>query len=212
MDFTRRIPHFPVSFFSIVMGLVGFVIALEKAVEIIEIPGTVPLVVLVTSSVVFFSIGAVYLAKFFLHKEEIVKEFKHPIKISFFPTFSVSLLLFSIALLPFSHVLSFGVWLIGAVIHVMFTFVIMGQWIKHDRYQIEHLSPIWFIPVVGNLLIPVAGSAFVPGELLWPFFSIGLLFWIMLMTMIVYRIFFHPSLSEKIKPTMFILIAPPAIA
>ncbi|HBY05928.1 MAG: C4-dicarboxylate transporter/malic acid transport protein [candidate division TM6 bacterium GW2011_GWE2_42_60] len=212
MNLAKRIPNFPVSFFSVVMGLVGFIIAFEKAVEIFQLSGVIPLVILGATATIFFGIGFMYLAKLVLHKEEVIKEFNHPVKISFFPTFSVSLLLFSIALLPFFQSLSFVVWLFGTVLHLIFTFVIISQWIRHDRYHIEHLSPIWFIPVVGNLLIPVAGSVFVSGEILWPFFSVGIVFWIMLMTIVIYRIFFHPSLPEKIKPTLFILIAPPAIA
>ena len=43
------------------------------------------------------------------------------------------------------------------------------------------------------------------------FFSIGLLFWLVLFTIIVYRMIFHHPLPDKLLPTLFILIAPPAV-
>jgi tellurite resistance protein len=44
----------------------------------------------------------------------------------------------------------------------------------------------------------------------WFFFSIGVVFWLVLLSIIFYRIFFHAPLPERLLPTLFILIAPPA--
>ncbi|HNF90288.1 MAG TPA: C4-dicarboxylate ABC transporter, partial [Thiobacillaceae bacterium] len=43
------------------------------------------------------------------------------------------------------------------------------------------------------------------------FLSIGLVFWLPLLTIILYRVIFHGSLPERLMPTLFILIAPPAV-
>jgi len=48
-------------------------------------------------------------------------------------------------------------------------------------------------------------------EISWFFFSIGLVFWLVLLTIIFYRMFFHQPLPAKLLPTLFILIAPPAV-
>ncbi|HIE55877.1 MAG TPA: C4-dicarboxylate ABC transporter, partial [Chromatiaceae bacterium] len=71
--------------------------------------------------------------------------------------------------------------------------------------------PAWFIPVVGNVLVPVAGAHLGYVEISWFFFSIGIVFWLVLFTIIFYRILFHQPLPEKLMPTFFILIAPPAV-
>ena len=42
-------------------------------------------------------------------------------------------------------------------------------------------------------------------------FSIGIIFWPVLLTIIYYRLIFHPALPEKLIPTFFIFIAPPAV-
>jgi tellurite resistance protein len=48
-------------------------------------------------------------------------------------------------------------------------------------------------------------------ELSWFFFSIGMLFWLVLFTIIFYRILFHNPIPARLTPTLFILIAPPAV-
>jgi tellurite resistance protein len=73
------------------------------------------------------------------------------------------------------------------------------------------MNPSWFIPAVGNILIPVSGVVHFNKELSWFFFSFGLLFWLILLVIFFYRVFFHEPLSEKLFPTLFILIAPPAV-
>ncbi|MBL4614214.1 MAG: C4-dicarboxylate ABC transporter, partial [Magnetovibrio sp.] len=45
----------------------------------------------------------------------------------------------------------------------------------------------------------------------WFFFSIGLVFWLVLMVIVFYRIIFHNPLPDRLLPTFFILIAPPAV-
>jgi tellurite resistance protein len=82
---------------------------------------------------------------------------------------------------------------------------------QHDRFEINHIEPIWFIPVVGNILVPIAGTTHAHPDVSWFFFSIGLVFWLMLFTIFLYRIIFHHPLVSKRLPTFFILIAPPAV-
>jgi len=81
----------------------------------------------------------------------------------------------------------------------------------HPKFEIKHINPAWFIPVVGNILIPVAGVQHYNPEISWFFYSVGLIFWIVLFTIFMNRIiFFHP-LPEKLLPTLAILISPAAI-
>jgi len=48
-------------------------------------------------------------------------------------------------------------------------------------------------------------------EISWFFFSIGLFFWMVLFTIIFYRLVFHTQLVQELVPTLVILIAPPAV-
>ena len=87
----------------------------------------------------------------------------------------------------------------------------LSSWVHHSKYEIAHLNPAWFIPVVGNILVPIAGVHHAPVDISWFFFSLGLFFWPVLTAIIFYRLIFHPSMPERFIPTLFIFIAPPAV-
>ena len=59
--------------------------------------------------------------------------------------------------------------------------------------------------------MPIAGVEHGYLEASWFFFSIGIVFWLVLMTIMFYRCFFHHPLPDRMVPTLFILVAPPAV-
>jgi tellurite resistance protein len=65
--------------------------------------------------------------------------------------------------------------------------------------------------VVGNIIVPITGSHFAYIEVSWFFFSIGLVFWLVLLTIVLYRLFFHEPLPARLTPMLFILLAPPSV-
>jgi tellurite resistance protein len=91
-----------------------------------------------------------------------------------------------------------------------FTFYTISFWINKNL-EIMHSNPAWFIPIVGNVLVPVAGSHFASVDFLIYYFAIGMFFWIVLTAIVINRIIFHHQLAVKFMPTLFIFIAPPAI-
>lgn len=211
MNKNCRIKNFPISFFSIIMGLSGFVIAAQKGIEIYSFNKLVVNYFLYFTFIVFIILTGLYLKKVFSFPMEVKKEFNHPIKVNFFPTFSISLLLLSVAFLGVNLDISKYLWIIGTISHFIFTVIIISAWIKYEKFKISHMNPSWFIPAVGNMIVPIAGVEHFSGEMSWFFFSVGLLFWLILLIVFFYRIFFHEPLPEKLLPTLFILIAPPAV-
>jgi tellurite resistance protein len=206
-----RLKNFPISFFAVVMGIMGATIAWEKVENIFGWESYVSTMLLWFSILIFLIIFFIYLTKIFKYPREIQREFQNITKLSFFSTISISLLLLGIALMNIHPPLSRMLWLIGTIIQFIFSVVIMTIWIRHPSLEINAISPAWFIPVVGNILVPIAGSVYAPIEISWFFFSIGLILWIALFTIILYRLIFHNPLPERLLPTLFILIAPPAV-
>ncbi|MCV6611322.1 MAG: SLAC1 anion channel family protein [Amphritea sp.] len=208
---TSRLEYFPVTFFAMIMGLTGLTLAWEKAARVFQLPLLISNVLLVATACLFLIITLTYLLKLVLRTQAVSAEFNHPVKLSFFPAFSISMILLSIATLSISQNLSLTLWSMGATLHLAFTLYVLTQWIHHPKFQIAHSTPAWFIPVVGNILIPIAGVEHGYSELSWFFFSIGIVYWIVLKTLIFNRIIFHDPLPEKMLPTLFIMIAPPAV-
>ncbi len=206
-----RLPHLPVSIFAMVMGLSGLALAWQKAADTLGTPAAVPLVLFLLAALVFALLVAIYGLKLLRHPEAVAAELRHPVRLSFFPTISIGLILLATAARPHDAGLSLALWWPGIAIHLAFTLYVINAWIFHDRFQIQHSNPAWFIPVVGNILVPLAGVPHGHPEISWFFFSLGLVFWPVLMTVIVYRLVFHPALPAKLLPTLFILVAPPAV-
>jgi tellurite resistance protein len=194
------------------MGTSGLAIAWKKAGHVLGLPAEVGLALQWWALALFVMIALGYLAKLSQHMDAVKKEFAHPVRLNFFPAISISILLLATAFADTLPDFAQGLWMVGAALHLVFTLIVMSSWIHHTRYDIKHANPAWFIPVVGNVIVPVAGVAFAPIGISWFFFSIGLVFWIVLMTIVMYRLFFHEPLPERLTPTLFILIAPPAVA
>lgn len=61
------------------------------------------------------------------------------------------------------------------------------------------LTLAWFIQVVGNVLVPVAGVPLGFVDVSWFFFSIGMFFWLILMTLVFNRMIFHQAIDTFFK-------------
>jgi tellurite resistance protein len=206
-----RLQYFPIAFFSMVMGLAGMSIAWQKAQHVLQLNLAVGEATCILACGLFVVLLALYLSKTLRHKAAVLQELRHPVKLNFFPTISISLILLSIGMLQTLPGVSGILWVMGASLHLLFTLYVIGVWIHHEHFEVHHINPAWFIPVVGNALVPIAGVPLGFHELSWFFFSIGMVFWIVLLCIIFYRVLFHHPLDDKLMPTFFILIAPPAV-
>ncbi len=209
---TSRLANLPISFFASVMGLAGLTLAWHKAVHTLHIADDrVPLALAGFAVLVFGALLALYATKLLLHPAQVMEEYHHPVRLHFIPTVSISTLLLSIVAHALWPAVAAPLFVVGASLHLVLTLVVLNSWFNRDHYQVTHLNPAWFIPIVGNVLVPLTGVPLGFVELSWFFFAIGLVFWLVLFAIIVNRVLFHNPLPERMAPTLFILIAPPAI-
>jgi tellurite resistance protein len=206
-----RLRHFPIASFAIVMGLAGLAIAWTRAEAALHAPAAIGDALAWLTALAFIVIAIAYIAKLASHPEDVAKELRHPVRLNFFPTISIGLLLLSIVFLERHAPTARVLWVVGTAMQLGFTLYVMNAWIHRTGIEVAHVNPAWFIPVVGNVLVPIAGVRFFPVEISWFFFSLGIVFWLVLLTIVMYRLFFHAPLPERLAPTLFILIAPPAV-
>lgn len=207
---SNRLQFFPIMMFAIVMGFSGLTLVFKKLHEVLYFPGFLTSFFTFATTVIFFLIVYVYFKKFVSYKEEIKKELSHPIRINFFAASSISMLLLSLIYRNSIVELSNIFFILGSALHLFLTFYTIKFWINNNL-EIQHSNPAWFIPIVGNLIVPIAGVGFAGEAVLYFFFSIGIFFWIILFAIILNRVIFHKQFAPKFMPTLFILIAPPAI-
>jgi tellurite resistance protein len=210
MSDESRLQHFPVSFFATVMGLAGFAMAVDRAEQVLGLPLSLGMPLTLVAGGVYVAVALLYLVKLIKHPQAVKDELNHPVRLSFFPTISIGLILLATALVKLAPTISLVLWAIGAAGQLAFTLFVLSRWINSTAFEVQHSNPSWFIPVVGNILVPAAGVAHGFVELSWFYFSFGMVFWLVLMTIVFNRIIFHHPLPDKLVPTFFILIAPPA--
>ena len=206
-----RLKLFPIMMFAIVMGMSGLTIMYQKATLWLSFPSLIATVLMAITTLLFVVIALVYLVKYSKYAQAVQKEFAHPIRVNFFAAVSISMLMLAIIYKEHYPFVSALFWYPGTVLHFYLTMHTISFWINHNQ-ELDHSNPAWFIPIVGNVLVPVAGVGFAPQSILIYFFSVGLFFWLALFSILLNRIIFHHQLAVKFMPTMFILIAPPAVS
>lgn len=199
-----------VAMFGMVMGIGGLANAWGAASRVFGLPLIISQVLLALATTIFVILVVAHLAKLALHFADVAEEFAHPVRSSFFPAISVAAIVMSIGLRSYSFDVANVLWCVGAALHLVFALVLIRRWILHAQDE-GVLTPAWFIPVVGNILVPVGGVPLGYVEVSWFFFSVGLMLWLSFFTIVLHRVLFVPAMSQRSMPTLFILLAPPSI-
>ena len=92
--------------------------------------------------------------RFVLHAETLWEDLKHPVVGSIVPTFAMSLMVISRALLHAFPTFAAGLWCVGVTLHL--AALIAFIWFRLRDPVLEKMVPSWFIPPVGIIVADVA--------------------------------------------------------
>jgi len=196
--------------FAWVMGLGGLANAYAGAHAVFGLPLWCSQVLLGLSSALFALLVVTHVAKALLHFDAVRAEFNHAVRSSFFPAASVATVVVAIGLRPYNEPLARALWCLGAAAHFALALTLIRRWLLAAQDK-SVMTPAWFIPVVGNILLPVGGAPLGFVHASWFFFSVGLVLWLVFFTIAMHRVLFFAPMSERSIPTLFILLAPPSI-
>ena len=211
MSKPRLCDHFPLPLFAAVMGLSGLALVWRQLEGLWMWPAVASGAMTALAALVFVLLMIAYGCKAILSPQLVLAELAHPVRLNFLPAFSINLILLGILMTPWHQALGLELWRLGAVVHLLLTLIIVSVWLNSER-PADSINPVWFIPAVGNVLVPLAAVPAGQVLLAWFFFSIGLFFWLSLGTMVLYRLITGPALPAPMRPSLAILMAPPAVA
>lgn len=211
MNKQKLIQNFPINLFASVMGFAGVTIAITHFEKLLNLAPITSFIFLIITSLLFVLNGVILVIRLIKYPEAVKTDFAHPVKMNFFATISIGLLLIAVIYLPYSNGLAFILWLTGTILQLSLTLLILSDVIWKHQFTIDQFNAAWLIPIVGNIIVPIAGVEFMPHSINWIFFSIGILFSIIYFTLFFNRSFFHSKVPQGMFPTYFILMAPPAI-
>jgi len=201
----------PLPLFASVMGTCGLGLVWHVVEARWALPSLISGALTAIAAALLIVLLAAYGFKALRYRDRVMKELRHPVRINFLPAIAINLILLGILSRPWLESLSNLLWMAGAGLQLVLTLIIVTVWLNSERPP-NSLNPAWFIPAVGNVLVPVAS---VPAgfELTgWFFFSVGLFYWIILGTIVFYRLVVGDALEPPMRPTLAILMAPPAVA
>jgi tellurite resistance protein len=123
---------------------------------------------------------------------------------------TVGLMLLSALLAPHMPRLANAMIWIAALGHFLLLAWLINGWFR-GGLALEIVSPVWFIPVVGNIVVPVGAIASGAVMLAWFGFSVGIVLWLMLLPIVFFRLIHGKPMPDELESTQMVLVAPPAI-
>lgn len=211
MNKEKGIRYFPIALFASVMGVSGLAISIRLIENVYEVTNIASNIVIILASLMFLVNIVILFYRLINYKADVQVDFNHPVRMNFFGAISISLLLLGMLYYDVNVSLSFYTWIAGALLQFILTLAILSKLIWKHEFQLGQFNPAWFIPIVGNIVVPLAGVYHASDWLNWTFFSVGVVFSIIYFTIFMNRIFFQPAPPAKLLPTFFILLAPPGI-
>lgn len=199
------------------MGLCGLALAWHRAAPLMgNAAGAASLVLGALAAAVFLLLTAAGLWRLKRHPQAWREDWHHPVRHPFVAAWPVSLILLgTVGTALFGPgPLPLVLWMLGCTLQLMATAWVLRRWWTTRAAGGKHwlgLTPVLFIPIVGNVLAPLAGVPL--GQAGWATwqFGLGLLLWPLVLGALRWRLRRHGWWPERLRPAAFILIAPPAV-
>ena len=205
------------NWFAIVMGLAGLSLAWGRAAPIMGEMAEGGALVLAVAALLMFAVLAVFsLLRWQHHAPALAADLKHPVRHAFVATVPISLILLATVAVSLLGVSAWAaaLWWLGSLLQLVATVWVLGRWLSADKAQAlgwPAVTPGLILPVVGNVLAPLAGVAL--GAPAWSAaqFGIGVLLWPLVLALLMVRIAVQGLWAERLLPLTFITVAPPAV-
>ncbi len=207
--------------YAVVMGLGGLSLAFHRAVPLMgEAAGATALVIGALAAGVFAVLAVATLLRAQRHPEAWAEDRRHPVRHTFIATLPIAMMLLgTVGVASGLHAgaarpVVAALWWLGSLSQLVVTWWVLVRWWRGNGaggLQWASVTPALFIPVVGNVLAPLAGVPL--GIEAWATaqFGVGLLFWPVVQVLLAVRVALQGSWPERLLPAGFIFIAPPAV-
>ncbi|MFP8780081.1 C4-dicarboxylate ABC transporter [Hydrogenophaga sp. RWCD_12] len=212
--------------FSLVMGLCGLSLAWHRATPLLgEMADGLALVAGLLALGVFVVLLVASWLRVSRYPAALAEDLKHPVRHAFVAAFPVSLLLLATVGVALGGVANELVvvwrtlWWLGSLGQLWVTLWVLGRWLAPSAPGTSAgntglwpvVTPVLLIPVVGNVLAPLAGVPLGHGGWAAAQFGIGAFFWPVALALILARRIAHSPLPDRVLPAWFITVAPPAV-
>ena len=197
-----------------VMGLCGLSLAWAQAAgRMGEVATGVALASALLAGVLMLTLLGITIWRFLRWPLTRVHDAAHPVRHVFVAAPTVSLILLATCGMALTGPSAFWdvLWMTGAAAQAMVTTWVVLRWLRSGASRWMGVTPALLIPVVGNVLLPLAGLSL--GHSTWSAvqWAVGALLWPVVLLLQVLRLQRLGVWPARMRPSVFILIAPPSV-
>lgn len=199
--------------FALVMGWGGLALAWKRAGVLDEgaLTASIAWSVSIVALLIYLAVFVLSIARVIRHPDGLREDLGHPVRYAFAGAFPVSTILLSAvseSILRW-HGFAYGLFITGLGVQVLVSVWVVSAWFR-SGLKWPSITPIVLIPVVGNVLVPLAGVPLGFQTISVACLALGLLMWPVVLALLLARTAMT-ALPERLLPSWFITIAPPAI-
>lgn len=151
---------FAPGWFAAVMGTGVLAITTHALAARWSLLATLALALHYFNLLLFVVLSLPWLTRWIAHRDAALATLKHPVQASFYPTFSIAMLVIAAQFLAFGEQIDLALlfWWPGALLTFVFSFAVLYSMFSGEHVGLEHVTPAKFIPAVGLVVIPMAGG------------------------------------------------------
>ncbi len=148
-------------------------------------------------------------AKLALEPGTLKEGFENPVVASVTPTLTMGIMLLATYLKPYTATVAYGVWAFALALHAVLIVIFTKKYIL--SFNIKKVFPSYFVVYVGIVVGSVTAPAF--GHANWgqAIFWFGLITYLLLLPIVLYRVFKTKEIPEAALPTITIFAAPASL-
>jgi len=170
--------------------------------------------------VLFFVLLVPWILRWVLFRKEALNDLEHPVISNFYATIAIGMLVLAADFIGIGKNIQIGeiFWFIGALATIFFGILTPYVMFKGEHVKLDHINPAWFIPPVGLIVIPIAGSLIIPhvSGMVREFviflnyfgWGSGFFIYLALLAITMYRFILHHPLPNILAPTIWINLGP----
>jgi tellurite resistance protein len=209
--------HLYPGWYAVVMGLAGLSLAWHRATPAMGgAARATALAIGIVAALAFVVLAVATVLRGLRLPEAWAEDRRHPVRHTFIAALPIAVILLATVAVAADLRDAWVVvlWWAGAVAQLGVTLWVLARWWRPAAgggLQWASVTPALFIPIVGNVLVPLAGVPL--GHAQWSAaqFGVGLLFWPVVQVLLVARLLVQGAWPERLLPANFIFVAPPAV-
>ena len=202
---------FRASYLSSILGLFGLGNIWREAHLLWGVSKWIGEIVLLFTAFIWVLLILLFILKWIVNYKEAIYELNHPIKNNYIGLLGVTFLLMAVIAFPYSYKIALILFVLGGITQFIYgIFFTERMWLKTPN--VNFITPALYLPTVaGNFVSALVAGLFGFNILGMLFLGIGFFSWFSLESIIMNRLK-KESVSNDFKPTLGIMMAPPAIA